>query len=388
MAGLDIRTLFLSGAVVALLMGAIVLAFGRQGGTRGEGHLRSWGWSLLALTTGFILFGLQQSLDPTVATIAGNTLINTAAVLLLRSARLLRGLGRPSWIPWLAVPTAAAVSVAGTIVWNAYPIRSAICTGLVSGLMFRAAWLVGHRAPPDTRAAHHIAAFTIAAYAALLAARSTFTLLRGPAPGIIQQPGALDVLTLLGFQAFAVSATLGLMWIEIQGLQGDLERLATHDSLTGIFNRGAFFGHFEREVSRCRRTREPFALAVFDLDHFKRLNDTHGHPFGDKVLQQAAQCLQADVRIHDVLGRYGGEEFALLMPGLDKTGGLRAAERARAGLEALAFDRGGTTVQVTVSAGVAAFPGDGADSAALLAAADSALYEAKASGRNRVVAAG
>ena len=388
MAGLDVRTLFLSGAVVALLMGAIVLAFDRQAATRGQDALRSWGWSLISLTTGFTLFGLQQSLDPALATIAGNTLINTAGVLLLRTARRMRGLGDPSWLPWLAVPAAALASVAGTMVWDAYRLRSAIATGLVSSLMFRAAYVVGDRPPEDTRRAHRVAAFTIGAYAALLAARSASTSLRGPATGILQQPGAFDILTLLGFQAFTVSATLGLMWIEIQALEGDLKRLATRDSLTGLLNRGAFFEQFEREVSRCRRTREPFALAIFDLDHFKRLNDSHGHPFGDSVLRQTAQELLSDVRTHDVLGRYGGEEFGLLMPGLDKAGGMRAAERVRAGIAALAFDRGGALIHISVSAGVATFPEDGGDSAALLAAADSALYAAKASGRNRVAGAG
>jgi len=387
MRGLDIRTLFLSGAVVALLMGAIVLAFGRQAGTRAEGALRSWGWSLLALTAGFTLFGLQQSLNAAFATIAGNTLINAAGVLLLRTARRMRGLPDPSWVPWLAVPTATAVSVLGTLVWEAYWIRSAICTGLVSGVMFRAAWLVGRRAPGEARAAHHAAAFAIAAYASLLAARSAYTFLRGPAVGIIQQPGIADVLTLLGFQAFAVSATLGLMWIQIQGLEGDLKRLATHDSLTGLLNRGAFFEHFEREVSRCQRTGERFALALLDLDHFKRLNDTHGHPFGDEVLRGVAARLGTDIRTHDLLGRYGGEEFALLFPGLDRADGERAADRARAGIETLAFIRDGTTIGIAISAGVAAFPEDGGDTGSLLAAADAALYEAKESGRNRVVGA-
>ena len=119
MAGLDVRTLFLSGAVVALLMGGIVSAFGRQAGARGQGPLRSWGWSLLALTAGFTLFGLQQSLHPALATIAGNTLINLAGVLLLRTAHRMRGMANPSWLSWLAPPFAAAVSVAGTMVWDA-----------------------------------------------------------------------------------------------------------------------------------------------------------------------------------------------------------------------------------------------------------------------------
>jgi diguanylate cyclase (GGDEF)-like protein len=383
MSTLDMRTLFISAAVVALLMGVIVLAFGGQAGAKAA--LRSWGWSLLALMMGFTVIGLQESLNRTFANVVGNTLLTMAGVLLVNTAKRMRGLAEPR-LPWLLVPLIAVVSLVWTVVWDVFKVRSVLTTALIAGLLFWAAYIVGRDPPLDARRAHRIAAMTIGGYAAVLAIRSVLTLYREQRAGILQ-PTAYDVLSLLAFQAFAVSATLGLMWIEIQRLEGELKRLAAHDSLTGLLTRRAFLDQFERDVSRSRRSGEPFALALLDLDHFKQLNDGHGHPFGDEILRRTAQRLRSGVRTHDVLGRYGGEEFALLMPGLDKEAGVRAAERVRGYVEALELEHDDVWLRLTISAGVAAFPQDGADWESLLTAADVALYEAKASGRNRVVPA-
>jgi diguanylate cyclase (GGDEF)-like protein len=383
MSTLDMRTLFVSAAVVALLMGVIVLAFGGQAGAKAA--LRSWGWSLLALTTGFTVIGLQESLNRALANVVGNTLLTMAGVLLVHTARRMRGLAEPR-LAWLLVPLIAVVSVLWSVVWDEFKVRSVLTTAVIAGLLFWAAYIVGRDPPLDARRAHRIAAATIGTYAAVLAIRSVLTLNRDQRTGILE-PTAYDVLSLLAFQAFAVSATLGLMWIEIQRLEGELKRLAAHDSLTGLLTRRAFRDQFDRDVSRSRRSGEPFALALLDLDHFKQLNDGHGHPFGDEFLRRTAQRLRSGVRTHDVLGRYGGEEFALLMPGLDKEAAVRAVERARAAVEALELEHDDVWLRLTISAGVAAFPQDGMDWESLLKAADAALYEAKASGRNRVVSA-
>lgn len=383
MSTLDMRTLFISAAVVALLMGVIVLAFGSQAGAKAP--LRTWGWSLLALMTGFTVIGLQESLNRAFASVVGNTLLTTAGVLLLHTAKRMRGLAEPR-LPWALVPLIAAVSLLWSVVWDEFKVRSVLTTAVIAGLLFWAAYIVGRDPPPDARRAHRIAAATIGTYGAVMAIRSVLTLSRDQRAGILE-PTAFDVLSLLGFQAFAVSATLGLMWIEIQRLEGELKRLAAHDSLTGLLTRRAFRDQFERDVSRSRRSGEPLALALLDLDHFKQLNDGHGHPFGDEILRRTAQRLRAGVRTHDTLGRYGGEEFALLMPGLDKEAALRTTERVRGAVEALEMEHDDVWLRLTISAGVAAFPQDGADWESLLTAADAALYEAKASGRNRVIPA-
>jgi len=184
-----------------------------------------------------------------------------------------------------------------------------------------------------------------------------------------------------------VLATLGVVWIEIEQLQADLARLAMIDSLTAILNRRAFMLEYERELSRCVRENTGLALAIFDLDHFKEVNDTHGHLVGDQVLRQVADTLRASLRGHDVLGRYGGEEFALLMPGADMPAAIAATERARLAVGERPIQAGALSIVVTVSAGVAAYGDDCSDWESLLRSADTALYEAKRLGRNRVVAA-
>jgi len=189
------------------------------------------------------------------------------------------------------------------------------------------------------------------------------------------------------FAGVAVAATLGVFWIVVQLLQRELVRLASHDALTGLLNRQAFLAEFEREASRSERSEQVFSLAVLDLDRFKALNDLHGHPAGDEALRLVAAAMRGCLRRHDVLGRLGGEEFALLMPGAGKDTALQVAERIRAEIEALSYVQKGTHVPLSVSGGVATCGTDGADWDALFSAADRALYAAKNAGRNRMAAA-
>jgi diguanylate cyclase (GGDEF)-like protein/putative nucleotidyltransferase with HDIG domain len=165
-----------------------------------------------------------------------------------------------------------------------------------------------------------------------------------------------------------------------------IERLAdaaNRDHLTGCLNRRGFEPAFELELERARRSGAPAALVVCDLDHFKELNDKHGHPFGDQVLVAVARVLADGKRKIDTLVRLGGEEFGLLLPGTDSEGAFIVAERARRATRDAVADLAG--VDLTASFGVASFPHDGHTSATLLSAADQALYAAKQLGRDRVV---
>ena len=183
------------------------------------------------------------------------------------------------------------------------------------------------------------------------------------------------------------AATLGVFWMVVQLLQRELLRLATRDALTDALNRAAFLAEFEREASRVARGGAAFSLAMFDLDRFKALNDRYGHPAGDEVLRLAAATMRQCLRRHDVLARFGGEEFALLMPDTDKATAVRIAERIRAAVEAIPFTRDGERVALSLSGGVATRGEDGTDWERLFAAADRALYAAKGAGRNRVLPA-
>lgn len=164
-----------------------------------------------------------------------------------------------------------------------------------------------------------------------------------------------------------------------------LENLAACDGLTGLANRRSFDDFLEREWARARRDVRPLALIMVDIDHFKRYNDSYGHPTGDECLRQVATALQAAVfRSGDVVARYGGEEFALILPTTDADRAILVAERIKAQVGRLAIPHAGSEHgHVSVSMGIAAqIPEAGATAESLLSAADAALYQAKHAGRN------
>jgi diguanylate cyclase (GGDEF)-like protein/PAS domain S-box-containing protein len=161
-----------------------------------------------------------------------------------------------------------------------------------------------------------------------------------------------------------------------------LAQLAAEDPLTGLLNHRSFHERLAEEVARTERTQRPLALVLLDLDHFKQVNDTLGHPVGDKVLVEVAARLRDVTRAGEHLARVGGEEFAWLLPEADAAGAVAAAERAREAIRATPFALGGT---LTISAGVCTLAEAGGESRELYRLADTALYRAKAAGRDRVV---
>src|SRR4051812_24088062 len=167
--------------------------------------------------------------------------------------------------------------------------------------------------------------------------------------------------------------------------QRQMYESALRDGLTKVFNRRYFTDHLEKEFAYALRHETPLALIFIDIDHFKSINDGHGHSAGDFVLSELSAMLTTMLRTEDVLARFGGEELTILCRGTDLAGVKVVAERLRSAIERRAFEFGGTRIPVTVSVGVTAIPDSTIkDAAAFLADADKAMYEAKRSGRNRV----
>ena len=165
-----------------------------------------------------------------------------------------------------------------------------------------------------------------------------------------------------------------------------LRRLATRDQLTCLLNRRVFDEILEEEIDRSQRFDRPFSLILIDIDHFKNVNDTHGHLAGDAVLREVARRIEKKARSVDRVMRYGGEEFAILMLEGDSEVARRLADGVRVAIETDAVSAGGDLVlPLTISAGVADFPRDANSADELIAAADKGLYAAKEGGRNRVV---
>jgi len=171
-------------------------------------------------------------------------------------------------------------------------------------------------------------------------------------------------------------------------LRDTLRQQSIRDPLTGLFNRRYLEETLALEIERAKRQEGPFSVMMLDLDHFKHFNDTYGHEAGDTVLEVLGGLLQRQVRGGDIACRYGGEEFALLLPGAALEAAHKRAEQLCAGVRTLALDYKGQSLgPLTVSVGVATFPNHGESAGLVLHAADTALYQAKHEGRDRVAVA-
>lgn len=179
--------------------------------------------------------------------------------------------------------------------------------------------------------------------------------------------------------------SLRLQLAENLALQHRLEEQANRDPLTGLFNRRYLVDTFERELARCTREDLPLCVMLIDVDHFKRVNDRHGHPVGDLVLQELGRLLAGEARAEDVACRFGGEEFMVLLPGLPQATAVERAEHWRRSFTRLDVTMDGRPIDLSLSVGIALFPAHGRGQSDLLRHADLALYQAKAAGRNRVV---
>ncbi len=165
----------------------------------------------------------------------------------------------------------------------------------------------------------------------------------------------------------------------------EIYRLTTVDGLTQIFNKRYFVESLERELSRAQRYRRALSLILFDIDHFKLINDRHGHLAGDQVLRQLAAVVKARIRREDVLARYGGEEFAIVLPEIDRANALVFAEKVCRLIEQTQFKFEQNVIPVTVSLGVTENEAESDGAESFIKRADERLYEAKGQGRNRVV---
>jgi diguanylate cyclase (GGDEF)-like protein len=190
-------------------------------------------------------------------------------------------------------------------------------------------------------------------------------------------------------QAEALARELARANEKLNEANHKLNELARHDPLTGLPNRRYLFEFLGQELGRARRYGEPLSVMILDIDHFKRVNDTHGHQIGDLVLEAMAETLMRHKRDADLIARYGGEEFVMVMPKTGAEGAAALAERLRRGAEELAIPLEEQAIGVTVSIGTATSGPEGGELAAdrLIGIADQALYRAKNEGRNRVVSA-
>ena len=370
---------------VHVLLGALCLAAAR--GERDSAGLRFWGWGLVVYAAG-LAFTLGIVLPKPVANFIGNSLIAFSPVLTIHGVLQYtqRRLNRTASV---AVVAAAIVALAVGNFASAPGMAVNFIAPTVAAtafFAFGAAMLLLHPAPNAGRPARFVA---IVLASAILVWWVRIVAL----PPLLAEPVDRDRLDIV-ISSFAIAqilvgvgATFGLLWMEVRLVQWAIAHMAFTDSLTGLLNRRAILARFEEEAARWSRTGTGFALAVFDMDRFKEVNDAHGHLVGDALLCHVGKVLGEAKRTEDVLGRLGGEEFVVLMCGHQSGGAIVAAERLRAAVERAPMVHEGKALAVTVSAGLAELPADGTDWDKVFAVADARLYEAKNAGRNRVAGA-
>jgi diguanylate cyclase (GGDEF)-like protein len=233
--------------------------------------------------------------------------------------------------------------------------------------------------------------------AVLLLAFGGFNLLRSAVETVAYGQRILNhhlaLITFALYIAVALGLSFGFFWMTTSTLTQELEHIASTDPLTRLYNRRVFMKWCEKELLRSHRSGVPFSLLMVDLDHFKRINDDFGHQTGDEVLCSAVEKMQDSVRGIDVVCRWGGEEFAVLLPNAPVEATRIVAERIRENIQKVTLSAGRSpgdftqAFSLTVSIGTATYRDFGDDLAAMFQRADKALYEAKNAGRNRVLVA-
>lgn len=185
-------------------------------------------------------------------------------------------------------------------------------------------------------------------------------------------------------ERFYILSQQFLLGIKRAVLYKSVQELAIIDSLTNVFNRRYYLERFREEIERSRKFNYKFSCLMIDIDYFKDFNDRYGHIVGDAILRELSRTIQENIREIDLIGRYGGEEFSIILSETDKDAASFAAERIRKAIEEKSIKVYDEELKITVSIGVSTYPQDGKDMARLIDRADSALYKAKQSGRNKV----
>jgi len=378
---LDIPTL----TIVSLLMGiaASVGFTSLMAVLNTQRVLRIWVASIWINTVGITLIGLRNHIPDAVSIVMGNGLLVTGNILALQG--IARHLERPLRWRW---PFLLAMVYTGAIAWFAYVspnLGARLLAGSLQAMAFNFAYayLLLRYSGPDIRKSCLIAGVVMLINGLFYFARAFMPLSPESTQNLMLAGMPVAATYVIGILT-TLATYFALLQLITERLMVDLHRAARTDGLTGLLNRSAIVAEGRASLERCLERGQPFALLIFDLDHFKQINDRWGHDAGDAVLRHVTQQLRETIRWPNLLAsRYGGEEFVVALPGAALAQGLEAAERLRLALAHSHARVGSQTIAVTASIGVAvARPGTRFEH--LVRQADQAMYRTKFDGRNGV----
>ncbi|MHB8770655.1 MAG: GGDEF domain-containing protein [Syntrophales bacterium] len=350
----------------------------------------SWTAGTAASAAGFLLISLRGMVPPLFTIVLANVCLIIAAALFLEGTRRFRGVSGHRLLSLAAVIGYALVIAYFTYGDNDVAMRIILLSLITAPFYGLCAWELLANAPPDQRFSYLFTGSLFGLYGLFLLTRALLTAL-DPGPHDLYAPSIMQVAT------FLISVLLGVAWnfgflmlnserleIDLKSAQVELRRLATTDYLTGIANNRCFFDQGEREIQRARRYGHPLSLLMFDIDLFKKINDTYGHAAGDQVLVSITSRCKNLLRDIDVFGRVGGDEFAILLPETDLAGGKATAERLRLAVAEREIEAGAEVGRVTISIGVSQLAAEDRRVEEMLTRADDAMYAVKRRGGNAV----
>ncbi|PTT37248.1 GGDEF domain-containing protein [Acidovorax sp. HMWF018] len=377
-------TLLIVAAILAALVTGVLSAvwlFNRR-----IPGLRLWAQALFCATVFCINLLLRDHVPLPLSVVLAQSSIALTAYLCLLGAREYMGkapLGHG--VAALALGLLLATALFFTLVKPNVQVRI-VLTGLVPGVIFIAAAHTLARGGFRKVPARYLFAATVGVHGAFLLVRPLLFKLAAPTEGAQPEAGmvaALSQFVVLESTLAVVLVAFGALMLTNEFITNELRHLAEVDPLTNVFNRRAFLTLLDKAISNAQRTQTTLPVLVMDLDHFKKVNDSWGHRAGDDVLRHFVMLAQRCLRKEDVMGRLGGEEFAIFLPNAGAGGAIAVAERLRAMVEAHPVVTEQRSIALTVSVGVTLCAGSESAGTALQRA-DEAMYLAKERGRNRV----
>lgn len=385
MTSLHLPTLSVALMLVSLALAlAIGIASWRQ--TERDG-LAVWGWGLFLMAVAFALIQSRDMLPwPVLGLVAGYALLAASYATALMA---LAGFHQSHWPLWrLLAPVFGAAAVSW---WQA---DHHLLRGVMLNAVFAVQWAGFLLAACRWRAAmpgrgRRVLLVGAVLVLSLFLLRMAAFLLGHTDVTRASVPNTVQVIAYLMGLAGLVIVTMGYVLMSKERVDAQHVQQSLIDVLTGVPNRKALVDQLHRTLAQASREQRPVAVLMLDIDRFKRVNDTWGHVAGDAVLAAVAQCLKGGLRAQDFMGRYGGEEFLVVLPGTGEAGAATLAEHLRTRVERLVVPWEPEDIRVTISIGVHVLPqAEPAQMQAAIDAADHAMYAAKRTGRNRVVVSG
>lgn len=376
---LHVPTLLLVNLVITVALGISMGLVARR--ERRDGMVW-WAWGMVTLAFSHVLLALRGQINDWLSVVLANTLLIVTFSIFAEGLCEFQRRAPRRWLIW-APAVLLPIALAGLLYEPR--IRSLLSTTVLlfqAAVMLQLVW--GHRKETQGRGQHFVAAGLVLIIAALLLR------LGGAATGQLDltqmtASNPVHAASLLVATLTVVVIVMGLVMMTKERADALNRSLALQDELTGLGNRRAIHRILGQQLAQARRSGRPLALLLIDVDHFKHVNDVHGHISGDKALREIAACLQDRLREQDIAGRWGGEEFIVILPDTEATGAGHFAEELRGAVEQLhVVSVVGKQMPQTISIGLHVLSPTDRERNDLIGAADRALYLAKQNGRNRV----